>query len=68
MNAEKEAQLKYLGELLGQYAYCQEYTTFCEMAPKPLLYLNPNETRGQRIVFWREERDKAREQIIRLFL
>ena len=62
MNAEKEAQLKYLEELLDIYADSQDYMTYYEVSPD--IFKN----RAINVELYRRKRDEAREQIIRLFL
>ena len=68
MDELKAEELRYLEQLLEQYADAQDMMTFYYEAPDSHLNLEPAERRGAKVEHWRKERDKAKEQIIRLFL
>jgi hypothetical protein len=65
MDKEKEAQIKYLEDLLDIYADSQDYMTYYEVVPG--LHM-PSKRREEKAERYRQKREEAREQIIRLFL
>ena len=65
MDKEKEAQIKYLEDLLDIHADSQDYMTYYEVSPSPN---SSRRGRAENVELYRRKRDEAREQIIRLFL
>ena len=66
MDKEKEAQIKYLEDLLDEYASAQSAKTAYSVIPCD--HVQDRGLRGQCVKYWREECDRVRELIIRLFL
>ena len=65
MDKEKEAQIKHLEDLLDIYADSQDYMTYYEVSTNPNI---SRKGRAENVKLYRQKRDEAREQIIRLFL